>query len=96
MGNTGPTDHVLEEQADSEAGPVGSCREPEWVVGAADVRLLEPTLRARSVTCSALPGSRTLLEQSNGRANRQNLRKQSILLKVSQNHRVSPKYHEKA
>ena len=96
VGNTGPTDHVLGEQTLQRSGPRSPCRGRSGWQGAAGVRLLEPTLRARSA-CS-LPGSRTLLEQvpTHGRLNPQNLRITLILLEVSQNGRVSPRNHQKA
>ena len=60
MGNTGvyyqPTDHVLEEQTDSEAGPGRPCKGLEWVVGAADVRLQETTTPLRSGPAPLSPG----------------------------------------
>ena len=84
------------EVQDSEAGPVGPCRGPEWVVmglGRTDAagRLLDhPPGPVRSLWDPPCPGPSECRLLAIG------ARIDLILLKVSQNRQVSPEYPEKA
>ena len=87
----GPTDQLLEERyPDSEAGPVASCREAEWVVGVARTPGDHPAGPVGTTRGPSLSPPRECRLWAN------KARFKVLLLELSQNRGVSPEYVEKA